>query len=226
MTHRSKYSLVFATLAVLCWYQMWQPGRWNLLFAWPAVSFTLVALAYLWNQPAIFGKQPSGKLRPLNIALLFPYLVFAWSTWHVLRRVRREAPWHRITDQILIGRRLLNSEVPEDVDHVIDLTCEFTEPVVLRQKDYHSFPILDASAPSVEELLKWIETISQFEGTILIHCAEGHGRSGLIVAALLLFTGQAETEEESIQMIQSQRANVRLNKDQRDVLERFCELLE
>lgn len=225
MTHRAKYSLVFSILAVLCWYQTWQPDRWNLLFAWTAVSFTLVALAYLLNQPAIFGKQPSGKLRPLNVALLFPYFLFAWSTWHVLRRVRREAPWHKITDRIVIARRLLNSEVPEDVDHVVDLTCEFSEPDALLQKDYQCFPILDASTPGVEQLQEWIKTISKLEGTILVHCAEGHGRSGFIVAALLLFTGQVKTVEESIQIIQSQRAKVRLNKDQRVVLERFWQSL-
>ncbi|WP_298868354.1 dual specificity protein phosphatase family protein [uncultured Gimesia sp.] len=104
---------------------------------------------------------------------------------------------------------------------MIDLTCEFSEPHALRESSYFCFPVLDRSVPSLDDLRSWIERIAALEGNILIHCAEGHGRTGLFAAALLVHTGQTETPESALQFIQSKRPLVRLSHLQMKTLMEF-----
>jgi protein-tyrosine phosphatase len=51
-------------------------------------------------------------------------------------------------------------------------------------------------------------------GTIYIHCAQGHGRTGMFAAAVLLSSGQAATPEEALRLVTSARPGVRLSGDQ------------
>jgi protein-tyrosine phosphatase len=55
----------------------------------------------------------------------------------------------------------------------------------------------------------------------LIHCAQGHGRTGLVASAVLLVSGKAQTAADAIAMVQSVRPGVDLNREQRFVLERL-----
>ena len=189
-------------------------GGWNWLFLWPAFSFSLVGIAYLFRSPQFFGKTKSGTLSPINFLLLLPFLLFAWTVWRLIRIFRREPPVHQLTETIFVGRRLLDAEFPDDINHVVDLTCEFVEPASLRNSDYHCFPILDHSIPGREEFERWIEEVSNFDGPVFIHCAEGHGRTGLFAAALLKAKGHSETAEEALAFIQEIRPLVRLNRGQ------------
>ena len=53
---------------------------------------------------------------------------------------------------------LISSEIPEGFDHYVDLTAEFEEPLSARSRStYRSFPILDASIPTVEKLRSVVE---------------------------------------------------------------------
>ncbi|QDT40907.1 hypothetical protein Pan241w_09660 [Gimesia alba] len=197
-------------------------GWWWLLL-WPAFSFALVAAGYLVLGTRVFGKTGQGTIAPLNRVLLFPYLFYLNGVWHVLRRLRSEPAVNQLSETLFISRRLFSDELPEQIEHVIDLTCEFNEPAKLRKRNYLSCPILDRGVPALHELQSWIPQIAALKGTILIHCAEGHGRTGLFTAALLIYQGHAESPDAALDYIQSRRPEVRLSGAQKRLLREFCD---
>ncbi|MEQ8855415.1 dual specificity protein phosphatase family protein [Gimesia sp.] len=215
--------LLIAVLLVLA-AGMHQGLRWLLL--WPAFSFALVAAGYLGLGPRVFNKSQDGLVPLFNRCLLFPYLLYLNGVWHGTRLLRPEPPLNQLTENLFVSRRLLSHELPAEIVHVIDLTCEQSEPRAQRLRGYHCFPVLDREAPAVAALSEWIPQVAALQGPVLIHCAEGHGRTGLFTAALLLYTRQCGSVEESLRFIQSQRPLVRLSAAQRRVLQTFYEGLE
>jgi protein-tyrosine phosphatase len=213
-----KYGILFSSVAALLVFSAVLRGGWMLLLWWPAVSFGAVAAGYFCWGPRVFGKSPRGLLSLASQLVLLPYLVLLWSAWRLLRLVKRERAFDELTDRVLIGRRLLSHELPANIQHVIDLTCEFNEPRALRTTDYHSFQVLDGFVPSADQLWQWASQIAAMPGRVYIHCAEGHGRTGLLAAALLRYTGQHETSEEALRFIKSKRPLVRLGRRQRRAL--------
>jgi protein-tyrosine phosphatase len=83
-------------------------------------------------------------------------------------------------------------------------------------------PILDAAAPPLDELQAAIERVATSE-RVLIHCAQGHGRTGLFAAALLLRRGLADTPEQALARVTAVRPGVRLSKPQRRVLDEYAQ---
>lgn len=209
-----KYGISFGIIAALLSCTAFSGGGWYFLFLWPATSFAVVAFAYLMRDPRIFGKTESGLIPPINLTILLPYLTCLWSIWYMLRVVSREPAINQLTDAIFIGRRLLSHELPSHIDHVIDLTCEFPVSRASRAKSYFSFPILDASVPTKAKIDRWIETAAGLKGNIYIHCAEGHGRTGLFASILLIRLGHANAPEDALALVKSKRPHVRLNQTQ------------
>lgn len=208
-----KYAITFGvmSLALIGGCVQYPNIRWFL--AWSAVSFGSVALGYAGLGPRVFGKRKDGRISlPLKI-LNFPYLGFAWAVWHLIKLLSREAPFNRIDNDLVIGRRLLSSEAPDAFDHYVDLTAEFEEPTAIRQRSaYRCLPILDASVPSFDELNQVVDETAS--GRAFVHCAQGHGRTGLFALALLLRRGNVKTIEEGIALLCSLRPAVRLNREQ------------
>ncbi len=213
-----KYGILFITLALLLIVTALLHQGWWLLLCYPAVSFMIVASDYLYFGTAIYGKSSLGVMLILNQILLFPYLVYLWLVWYLLRLVKREPAITQLTENVYIGRRLMANEFPNYINHVIDLTCEFTEPQKMRLASYHSFQILDGFVPTSSQLHDWVESVARLEGNIYIHCAEGHGRTGLFSALLLLHLNQVQTVEQAIDFIQSKRPLVRLGQRQHQLL--------
>ena len=209
-----KYGILFAIVAVLLAKLAVLHRGWYFLLFWPAISFAIVALGYIHFGPKVYGKSEQGILSPVTQLLLLPYLLYLWCVWYLVRIVKREPAFNWLTDNILIGRRLLAYEIPEGIDHVIDLTSEFSELRALRSLSYHSFQILDGVVPSPDQLRQWADQVTKLSGNIYIHCAEGHGRTGLMAASVLLHKGHSQTSDEALQYIQSRRPLVRLSKNQ------------
>src|SRR6478735_4372565 len=139
---RMKYAILFGIIATCLTIIAAIYRGWFLLLLWPALSFSIVASGYFRFGPGIFGKSRSGQLALINQIVLFPFLAYLWLVWHAIRLFSREAAFTPLSDNVLIGRRLLSHELPENIDHVIDLTCELDEPAALRSLNYHSFQIL------------------------------------------------------------------------------------
>ena len=187
---------------------------------WSAISFGVVALGYAGLGPKVFGKRKDGRISlPLKL-LNFPFLLFTWGIWHCSRFLSREDAFNTIDDDLVIGRRLLSSEIPEGFDHYVDLTAEFEEPLSARSRStYRSFPILDASIPTVEKLRSVVEETQH--GKTYVHCAQGHGRTGLFALALLLRRGKVESIEDGMALLKNLRPAINLNREQAVFMSRY-----
>ncbi len=91
------------------------------------MTFAIIASGYMRFGPRVFGKSRKGVLSIINTLLLLPYLLCTWAVWYAIRLFKREPAFDQLTEHIYIGRRLMSHEFPKHINHVIDLTCEFTD---------------------------------------------------------------------------------------------------
>lgn len=187
--------------------------RW--LMCWLGLAYLLAGAAYLGLGWRIFGKKPNGRLSIYAQIALLPYFLITWAIWYAMRVFRNEPPYHQVLPDLYVGRRLLYNEYPDDFDSVLDLTSEFNEPEgVLARHRYYSLPILDGRGISETTLVSVLQKIFQEDRVLFIHCAEGHGRTGMVAAAAILLKGVADQPEEAIRLVQNERPKVRLNREQ------------
>jgi hypothetical protein len=188
---------------------------------WPALAFVVVAAGYATLGPRVFGKRPDGTLPAANVALLLPFLLLAWAIWHVRRLVPLEPAWHEVTPGLLLGRRLLGRELP-GVGLVVDFTSEFAEPRAVRSHPgYRCLPTLDACAPHDPERFRaLVAEVAAFDGRVYVHCANGHGRSAVFAAAVLVARGLEF--KEALRTVRAARPSVRLNRVQLSWLRRVA----
>lgn len=214
-----KYALLNLLLgATLGFYGIFFPAL-RIPLTWLGVSFAVLGVAYLLRRPALLGKRPDGTVSLWSLMALLPLHLLIHAVWNLSRLFVRENPADRICERLIAGRRLLPGEMPEDVELVVDLTSEFSEPREIRQdRDYRLFPMLDASVPEIEELRTFIASLPDV--TIYVHCAQGHGRTGLFCIAFLIERGICRTPDEALEMIQAARPGVTLNSAQRTFIQR------
>jgi protein-tyrosine phosphatase len=225
-----KYALVFLLFGAACAYHAAtsQVLGAQVLAAWCAIAFGGVGLAYGFVGPRAFLKQPDGRLSWLSYALFGPYHALNWFSLLGFRRAAKENAWDKIGDNVFLGCRLSERDVPEikrlGVLSVLDLTSEFSEVGALRALSYRCIPILDTRAPSLESLRDGAEWIDEgaARGPVYVHCALGHGRSATFVAAYLLRSRQARTVEEAIEKIQLLRPRIGLHPEQASVLRQLA----
>ncbi len=108
---------------------------------------------------------------------------------------------------------------------MLDLAAElpstpFAGPSIARLE----VPVLDRTGPSDADLdaaVAWVRARMQPEAPILVHCAFGRGRSGLVATAVVLAQGLADSPEGAIALVTHARPSVRVDGDQRESLRRF-----
>lgn len=54
-----------------------------------------------------------------------------------------------------------------------------------------SIPIRDGQSPSAAQVSRFLEAVEESPGIVFVHCGAGVGRTGVMVAAYLVATGQA-----------------------------------
>lgn len=161
----------------------------------------------------MFGKRPDGRIPIWSKVVHCPYMALAESMWRLTRLFNRENPTDTITDDLILGRRLLVSESPGGVLNYVDLTAEMEDPKAIRDSTgYIAFPILDASVPSPVALRSAVSQLSP--DRIFVHCARGHGRTCLFALALLLERRRIRSFDEGTALIKAARPGVVLNKTQ------------
>lgn len=179
----------------------------------------MVSQAYFQNDANVFWKLSNGT-RPVEATwLLLPYLVFARIVWELQYLFDSSAPYQHVTDKLIVARRLKPDEFPQDVALVIDLTSEFLDPPAVRQHPgYIAEPVLDAGTIDIKKALLWADHASQTDGKVLIHCANGSGRTGHVAAIWLMSWGEATSVVDAVQMVHSVRPSVSLNAKQMKVV--------
>lgn len=222
-----RIGLVYLALALLLFaWAGWGLGWW-LLLLWPAASMLVVAAGYLGLGPSVFGKQPDGSVPWWIQLFLLPYLAAYWGCYPLVFLVnewlRGERPADEIAPGIYAGRRPAPHEIPPDVVQIVDLTCEYPVPPEIAAKyRYRTLPILDGTVPPLADLAALVEELAASPGPLLIHCAIGHGRTGLVACALLLARGLARDPEEAVQIAKEKRPFIHLNSLQRALLDQFA----
>jgi hypothetical protein len=182
-----------------------------------------LAVAHGKGAHRLFGKRPDGTLPLWSWLAFLPLLVYMSAIWHLIRILEREPARSVVTGQLVIGRRLLGSELDEQFDNYVDLTAEFAEPSTIRRSPaYRSFPILNDAAPSPEALRAAIHSLRP--GRTFVHCGRGYGRAGLFALAALLNSGEAASVEDGLRLLKAARPGVRLNQEQFRCIQRFADL--
>ena len=218
-------AVVLMLLAVVLLWMGWPRLPASIPLVWLALNFAILSFAYLGNMPSIFGKRRDGTLPVWSQILFLPYRLYSWLAWSAWRQLTKEPASNRVTNELKVGRMQHADEVTEEVQNYVDLTAEFQESQTARQRpSYVAFPILDGTAPPPESLHLALRSLKP--GRTFIHCAQGHGRTGLFAAAFLLQTKTAATVEQAMSLIQTARPGIHLSRRQRACLSEFSRLLQ
>jgi hypothetical protein len=211
-------------------------GPWWLLVAgeaYLAACLLALAVAYAARQAGVDVEEILVRpgWSPLVRAILLPYLGLAGLTLSLARRIDREDPMNPFAPGLFIGRLPFPSDwdrlATAGITAVLNLCWEFPRPsgVAGRPDVVVAYvPILDGAAPSASQLREAVERVGGWraEGkTVLIHCAQGHGRSATVAAAVLCRLGLATEAADALAQVRAARPRARPSRAQRDALERF-----
>ncbi|HRI70846.1 MAG TPA: hypothetical protein PK156_41720, partial [Polyangium sp.] len=190
------------------------------LVGWPMIWFGLAMLTvganYALPQHLAIFRKVHGKLGFGRKLFLLPYMVLLYGTWHLLRITSSEAPFVELTRGIFIGRRLLPGEYPP-VATLVDLTAELDEHVPT-SANLLAFPILDGAPADPSLLHEMARKIGMSPRPVYLHCAQGHGRTSMVAAAMLLELSLAQSVEDALEMIKMVRPGAKPNVLQRQAL--------
>jgi protein-tyrosine phosphatase len=208
-----KYTIIFLIFGGLFSSLACALGGWWCLLHWFSFSCFASSAGYAGLGPRVFGKRPDGRIPTWSKIIHLPYMVFAESMWRLTRSFNRENPTDTVTDDLILGRRLLVSELPGAVSNYVDLTADTEDPKVIRDSTgYIAFPILDAGVPSPVALRSVVSQLRP--GRTFVHCAQGHGRACLFALALLVERHHIRSFDEGMALIKAARPRVGLNKTQ------------
>ncbi len=217
-----KYGVTLLLLAAACTFSalsLWGAVGWFALpFLYAAFSFLLLGIGYLGVGPRVFLKRADGRLHPLSFLLFGPYFLLNGFAFWLYRSGNPEAAHVEVLPNLYFGRRLTDKEARAarllSWRAVLDLAVEFTEVRELREIGrYCSLPVLDATAPTAEQLqtaVRWIAESLPL-GPVYVHCALGHGRSATAIAAYLLAQGEVGTVQEVVARLRALRPGIKLH---------------
>lgn len=186
----------------------------GMLLLLPAVSLGIVAWAYFCAGPGVFRKT-AGRLPITTWLLLWPVLIGQWISHAYYARECR--PWDALTNNVWIGRRLSESQardaIQQGVTAVLDLTGEFSEARAFRNSPrvtYLQMPIMDLTAPDLEQLqqaIAFIESHAQ-TGIVYVHCKIGYSRTGAVAGAYLLSKGICDSADDAFAKMRAVRPSM------------------
>jgi hypothetical protein len=222
------YAALGAALLSGAWLHHGWIGR--LLCLYAAVPCVALGGAYFLRKPGLFLKRPDGRLAPVSWIVFGAYHVTCLLFLACYRPLARKEPWHEVIPGLYVGCRpgrrdegFWKSRRGDGGFHVLDLTAELpAAPWVRNRARYLCLRLLDRTAPDLGDLEKGVAFIGEglVEGIVLVHCAFGHSRSALYVAAYLMASGRCRTAEEAWLAVQEKRPGAYLNAAQRLCLER------
>jgi protein-tyrosine phosphatase len=181
-------------------------GLGGAFLAWCALGCLLVAGAYAFNRPGLYGKR-GGVLPWWRVVLLGPFLAAFWIAWGIRNLFRPRPRYHLVSPGLWVGARVSAADLPPGVKTVVDLTSELWEPRDVRcMPGYRSFPVLDGSYPHDEDaFLELLAELADEPGAVYVHCESGRGRAPTMAALLLLARGVVDSPEAALELVQKRR---------------------
>jgi len=144
MSHQHLLTLLGLVLIGLGFFER----GWLLLAVWFGCDFLALGIAHTRGAHRVFGKRPDGSLPFWSWLVFLPLLLYTNAVWNFLRVFSREPAHNRLTEDLVVGRRLVPGELDGEFANYVDLTAEFSEPLALRRSvAYLCFPILDVPRP-------------------------------------------------------------------------------
>ena len=195
------YPLFFAGLSG---FSIWQvtvhSGGMAIFWVWLTINMGIMTLAYSLNYPGLLlGKTSSGKINPFCLLINLPWLLLTWLIFQIQAKCSHEEFCHQLADtRYWLSRRPLGRDALSRFSLVIDLTAEF--PLDSHVPHRICIPCLDGHSLPALPMLDLPPA-----GQILIHCANGHGRSALLAASLLIQDGTCPTIQEAFELIERSR---------------------
>jgi protein-tyrosine phosphatase len=178
------------------------------VLVWPGLALAVVCAAYCGLGPAVFRKD-GGRVSLFARVLLAPYtLGQRLSLAYYARQCR---PWDEVSHGVWMGRKLTDKEAAEatrlGVTAVLDLTSEFSEARPFVSLAYRNIPVLDLTAPTLDQLAAATVFIREHaaQGTVYVHCKIGYSRSAAVVGAFLLESGICHSVNEAIARMRAAR---------------------
>ena len=178
---------------------------------WPAFALFSVALAYLGLGVAVFDKTPQGTIGWPSRVLLLPYLVMARLNSRLW--TYGEAKTVEIVEGVHLGRFPAKQDAAGFIT-VIDLTSELSKPAVAAR--WICFPMLDLAAPPPALLATAADAVEQAlaQGSVLVVCALGYGRSVATLATWFVRTGRAPNVDSALAQLRSKRPKLLVSTEQ------------
>jgi len=189
------------------------------LWAWPAFNCLWVGCAYFGIGGQVFGKREDGTMMSEAVLLLLPFLLVTWATWYVQNFFSSESATNEVAPGLWVGRRVFSHELPPSVTLVVDMTSEFSNPGYEKHVEYLTIPTLDAFVPSKARFVAGAEAAAKHEGGVLIYCANGHGRSTAMMAAVLMKKNLVKSVAEAERLVVLARPLAAWHPAQRALLE-------
>jgi membrane-associated phospholipid phosphatase/predicted protein tyrosine phosphatase len=219
-----RVGLYYAVGAILTGAIAWAGWPWTFLLLWPAAALGLVAAAYFGLGSGIYRKR-AGQLALISRVLFAPVLFGQWlSLWHYRRRC---PAWNEVTPNVWIGARLNEKEADAarqaGLTAVLDLTAEFSETDRLQRLSYLNIPLLDLTAPNLDQLRQAVEFITQQArtGIVCVHCKIGYSRSAVVAGAFLLSSGSASTVGQAVAHLKIVRPGMVVRPEAIHALQKF-----
>lgn len=217
-----KYAVIFSLVGMgfIAAAATYRGGSWFLI--WPGIAFFVVGLAYAIPAHSLWNKTASGDISTLRVLALAPYAILLWVIWHTHRLLSRENRCDLVIapdagrGAVWLGRWPFVNELPQETSLVVDLLAEWpARKGIAENRTYWAHPVLDGCPPNdVRAFVELVKTVANHEGTTYVHCAMGHGRSGLVGAAIVLARGKTDDVSDAIAHIQRFRPGVKLNRAQ------------
>lgn len=188
------------------------------LVGWFSLGLLCAGLAILLDLPGFYCKRRDGTL-PSIVWLYLGGWLLVYRGWHFFKWMLPtiglqykvgDCEFDLVAPRLLLGRLLWELPVREgvpEVGMVIDMTCEWTEPLALRSvREYIAVPVVDTTRPTIEQTASVARRAVRFlrdphAGSVYVHCANGYGRSAVVVGAMLLMDGSCRTPAEAKEAI-------------------------
>lgn len=183
---------------------------------WFGLAMLAVGASYGFPQHISIFRKSQGRLDIVRKLFLLPYLVPFYSIWHLLRLTLPEPPFAEVAPGFFIGRRLLLREYPP-IKTLVDLTAELDEQIP-SNADLFAFPILDGAPAPPAVLKEMARKIASSPMPIYLHCAQGHGRTSMVAAAVLIELGVVQSVPEALERIRMVRPGAKPNAIQLEAL--------